>query len=169
MIALHQSKTATDEIRNLYESAFPLEERRPWPDQLKLLAADKIRLLTLEKDGKFAGFVFYWQLPAFAFIEYFAISPESRGGGAGTTVMTLLEKELKSIVLEVEPPNTEQAIRRINFYERLHYKTFPEYYEQPPYYPGYPFLQLKLMYLGTPPDLDFITIKKALYATVYNL
>ncbi|MFB6455246.1 GNAT family N-acetyltransferase [Chitinophaga sp. Hz27] len=169
MIALHRSNTATDEVRNLYESAFPLEERRPWPDQLKLLEKGAIHLLTLEKEGKFAGLVFYWQLPAFAFIEYFAISPETRGGGAGTTVMKLLEEELKSIVLEVEPPNTEQAIRRINFYERLNYQTFPEYYEQPPYYPGYPFLQLKLMHLGLPPGLDFVYIKKALYSTVYHL
>ncbi|WP_291907903.1 GNAT family N-acetyltransferase [Chitinophaga sp. CB10] len=169
MITLHPLHQPTAAIRDLYETAFPLAERRPWPAQLKLLAAGKLRLFEIQSQEQYAGFIFYWALPRFAFVEHFAIEPAARGGGAGTAVMRQMEAALKTIVLEVEPPDTEQAIRRINFYERLGYRTFPDYYEQPPYHPGYPPLQLRLMYLNLPPGMDFIAIKQTLYSEIYQL
>ncbi|MBV7532297.1 N-acetyltransferase [Chitinophaga sp. sic0106] len=168
MITLHQSTHPSVSIRELYESAFPLAERRPWPAQLKLLEAGKLRLLEIHRDEQYAGFIFYWSLPHFAFVEHFAIDPNARGGGAGTAVMEQMAAALPAIVLEVEPPDTEQAIRRINFYERLGYRTFPDYYEQPPYHPGYAPLQLQLMYLNLPPAMDFAQIKKELYREIYQ-
>ncbi|SHK91536.1 Acetyltransferase (GNAT) family protein [Chitinophaga jiangningensis] len=168
MITLHQRTIPSDAIRQLYESAFPLAERRPWPAQLKLLDAGKLRLLEIQRDKKYAGFIFYWSLPDFAFVEHFAIEPAARGGGAGTAVMEQMAAALKAIVLEVEPPDTEQAIRRINFYERLGYQTFLDYYEQPPYHPGYPPLQLRLMHLHLPPALGFVQIKQELYREIYQ-
>ncbi|MBV8255827.1 MAG: GNAT family N-acetyltransferase [Chitinophaga sp.] len=169
MIQLQQSTHPSTDVKVLYDEAFPLAERRPWPAQLRLLAERKLQLVELRKEGQFAGFVFYWSLPSFSFIEYIAIAPAARGGGAGTYVMQLMADKLGPIVLEVEPPDTEQAIRRIHFYERLGYQTFPDPYEQPPHHPGHGGLPLRLMYLHLPTDLQFKDIKQTLYKEVYQV
>ncbi len=169
MIQLQPSMQPSAEAKALFDEAFPLAERRPWPKQLQLLAERKLQLVELRKDGAFAGFVFYWWLTSFSFIEYIAIAPAARGGGAGSYVMQLMADKLGAIVLEVEPPDTEQAIRRIHFYERLGYHTFPDLYEQPPHHPGYGPLPLRLMYLHLPEDLTFATIKQTLYKEVYQI
>ncbi|MBO9730402.1 MAG: GNAT family N-acetyltransferase [Chitinophaga sp.] len=169
MIQMKPVSVADAAIQDLYEEAFPKEERRPWPQQLSLIAAGKIRILRISKGDLFAGFVFYWHLPLFNFIEHFAIHADARGGGAGTQVMQLLEKQLGTIILEVEPPITEQAIRRIAFYERLGYQTFPDAYEQPPYYPEFPPLALRIMHKGFPPgEANFAVVKDQLYQYVYT-
>lgn len=169
MIRLIPTTVADEAIKDLYEQAFPEEERRPWDQQLMLIASGKLHLLRIVSDNIFAGFIFYWRLPGFSFIEHFAIHPGTRGGGAGTQVMLLMEAELGGIVLEVEPPVTEQAIRRISFYERLGYQAFTESYHQPSYYPHYPPLELRLMQKGlTPGTAAFQTIKGSLYKHVYN-
>ncbi|NLR79707.1 GNAT family N-acetyltransferase [Chitinophaga eiseniae] len=169
MIQLTPIAMADDAMKDLYNEAFPLEERRPWPLEEQLIAAGRLRILRITSNAAFAGFVFYWQLPDFYFIEHFAIHPSARGGGAGTQVMQLLEKQLQVIVLEVEPPVTAQAIRRINFYERLGYQTFPDHYQQPAYYPQFPPLELCIMHKGLSPEtMSFSKIKSQLYQYVYN-
>ncbi|SEW28231.1 GNAT family N-acetyltransferase [Chitinophaga arvensicola] len=169
MIELIPVNIVEDAVKTLYEDAFPLEERRPWDQQLALVATGKLQLLRINRDHDYAGFIFYWSLPAFSFIEHFAIHPDKRGGGAGTQVMQVMEARLKQIVLEVEPPITEQAIRRIKFYERLGYQTFPEPYQQPAYYPQFAPLDLHLMQKGlSPAAADFISIRDQLYKYVYN-
>jgi ribosomal protein S18 acetylase RimI-like enzyme len=169
MIELKPVSMADDAMKILYEEAFPKEERRPWDWQLLLMNDGQLKVLRINREELFAGFVFYWQLPEFNFIEHFAIDANARGGGAGTQVMQLMENELGIIVLEVEPPVTEQAIRRIKFYERLGYHTFPDTYEQPSYYPEFPPLLLRLMYKGLPPGrANFIQVKNQLYKYVYK-
>jgi ribosomal protein S18 acetylase RimI-like enzyme len=169
MIRLIPTTIADEAIKDLYEEAFPEEERRPWNQQLLLVASGKLQLLRIIREDAFAGFIFYWTLPEFSFIEHFAIHPGTRGGGAGTQVMQLMETQLGEIVLEVEPPVTEQAIRRIKFYERLGYQAFTESYHQPPYYPHYPLLELRLMQKGlSPAAAMFSNIKDQLYKYVYN-
>jgi ribosomal protein S18 acetylase RimI-like enzyme len=170
MIDMIPVTIADEAIKELYEEAFPKEEQRPWDWQQRLIAAGKIRVMRIVKEeAHFAGFVFYWHLPTFNFIEHFAIHADARGGGAGSRVMQLIEQQLKTIVLEVEPPETEQAIRRIKFYERLGYQTFPDTYEQPSYYPEFSPLTLCLMYKGFPPGTaSFQHIKEQLYKYVYT-
>ncbi len=169
MIELIPTTTVEEAVKALYEDAFPLQERRPWDQQLALVASGKLKLLRINREDAFAGFIFYWQLPTFSFIEHFAIHPDKRGGGAGTAVMQVMEARLKQIVLEVEPPATEQAIRRIKFYERLGYHTFPEPYQQPSYYPEFPPLDLRLMQKGLDPAAArFTNIRDQLYKYVYN-
>ncbi|GEP91064.1 Acetyltransferase (GNAT) domain-containing protein [Chitinophaga terrae (ex Kim and Jung 2007)] len=168
MIHLYPATTARPYIRQLYIQAFPENERRGWPAQMELLSTGKLKLLEVRKGEEAVGFVFYWQLSAFSFIEHFAIDPGTRGGGIGSAVMTQLDLALKQIVLEVEPPLTEMAIRRIGFYERLGYRTFPDTYYQPPYKLGDPPLELRLMYKGLPEEISFEKVKEELYSFVYQ-
>ncbi|HVI43632.1 MAG TPA: GNAT family N-acetyltransferase [Chitinophaga sp.] len=171
MIKMIPAHTATEDIRELYEDTFPHEEKRNWSRQLQLMAAGKLQLLRLHDDNDvFAGFIFYWNLHDFIFIEYFAIHPAMRGGGMGSQIMQQLDEQFTHIVLEVEPPITETAIRRIVFYERLGYITFPQIYHQPPHHDGYPPLELRLMQKGLVMDEKaFSRIKERLYCEVYNI
>lgn len=158
-----------DQVIQLYEQAFPVEERRNLPAQQTLLNSGALRLAQLENDDVFAGFVFYWQLTDFAFIEHFAVSPEQRGAGIGSAVMRLMEQEYPSIVLEVEPPHTIDAQRRIRFYEGLGFETYAFTYLQPPYQAGGQPLPMLLMQKGMPPEEHtFTRISTEIYLEVYG-
>jgi ribosomal protein S18 acetylase RimI-like enzyme len=153
----------------LYEQAFPPEERRNLPAQQLLLNNGALRLVLLENDSTYAGFVFYWELTDFVFIEHFAISPELRGSGIGSSVMRLLEQEHPRLVLEVEPPHTEDAVRRIRFYEGLGFKAYTFPYLQPPYQAGGTPLSMMLMQKGMPPgEHAFTKINSEIYLEVYG-
>jgi ribosomal protein S18 acetylase RimI-like enzyme len=168
MVTLAATLTAGQYIKQLYVNAFPKNERRLWSKQCELLKQQQLRLLLVKNDDQTVGFIFFWQLSGFAFVEHFAIDPAARGEGIGSAVMNQLAETLQSIVLEVELPVTEMAKRRIAFYERLGYQTFPDAYYQPPYNPKNLPLELRLMHLGIPPDLSFEKIKHELYNTVYK-
>lgn len=161
--------TIPDNVAALYEEAFPPEERRNLPAQQLLLDNGALRLVLLENDGTYAGFVFYWQLTDFVFIEHFAISPGMRGSGIGSGVMRLMEQEHPQMVLEVEPPHSADAIRRIRFYEGLGFKAYPFPYLQPPYQAGGAPLSMLLMQKGMPPEEHtFTKINSEIYLEVYG-
>lgn len=73
ILRLISSVIIPDYVAELYEQAFPPEERRNLPEQQLLLNEGALRLALLEMDGVNAGFVFYWELTGFVFIEHFAI------------------------------------------------------------------------------------------------
>jgi len=156
-------------VAALYEQAFPPEERRNLTAQQELLNNGALRLAILENNDVFAGFVFYWELTDFMFIEHFAISPEQRGSGIGSGVIRLLEQEHPHMVLEVEPPHSDDAIRRIRFYEGLGFKTYAFPYLQPPYQAGGTPLPMLLMQKGMPPEEHtFTKINSEIYLEVYG-
>jgi ribosomal protein S18 acetylase RimI-like enzyme len=158
-----------DQVAQLYEQAFPVEERRNLPAQQTLLNNGALRLALLEKDHVFAGFIFYWQLTDFVFIEHFAVGTEQRGTGIGSRVMRLMEQIHGKIVLEVEPPDTVDAQRRIKFYEGLGFKAYNDTYLQPPYRVGGQPLPMLLMQKGMPPEEHtFTKISTEIYLEVYG-
>ena len=157
-------------IKDLYESAFPLYERRPWQQQQDLVNQDKLQLLQLTQEDIFTGFVFFWHLNKFVFIEHFAIAGADRGKGSGSTVMQLLAIAFPHIVLETEPEEKNNlAARRVVFYEKQGYRKFPYAYQQPSYAPGYPAQAMLLMHNGTQNDYPvFEKIKTEIHRMVYN-
>jgi GNAT superfamily N-acetyltransferase len=64
--------------------------------------------------------VTYAEFPNFIFIDYFLVNPNTRGKGVGSKVLNAFKRRGKTIILEVEPPDTEgeDAERRIRFYEK---------------------------------------------------
>ncbi|ACU64476.1 GNAT family N-acetyltransferase [Chitinophaga pinensis] len=156
-------------VADLYEQAFPAEERRNLTAQQVLLNSGALRLGLLENSEQFAGFVFYWQLTDFVFIEHFAVSPEQRGAGIGSAVMQALEADHRKLVLEVELPHTIEAQRRIRFYEGLGFKAYAFNYLQPPYQAGGAPLPMLLMQKGMPPEEHtFTKISNEIYLEVYG-
>lgn len=169
MLTIKKLTNIPENVAELYEQAFPPEERRNLSAQQVLLNNGALQLALLENEGVYAGFVFYWQLTDFVFIEHFAISPALRGGGIGSEVMRLMEQEHPEIVLEVEPPHSGDAVRRIRFYEGLGFKAYAYPYLQPPYQVGGTPLTMLLMQKGmSPEEHTFTKINNEIYLEVYG-
>ncbi len=158
-------------VHSLYESAFPVEERREWR-----LLCDKLNdkqsgfaLMVATIDGEFAGFISTWDIPGALYVEHFAVEDSCRGGGVGGQIIDrVVSSSAKPVVLEVEMPETgEMAQRRIGFYSRHRFVACHEfYYIQPSYETGLPLLPLMLMV--TDENLDLPEVAKSIHRIVYN-
>lgn len=161
-----------DEVYKLMEAAFPDTEIRTREGQQALLVYPNYRIdVERDADGQMLGFLASWNWSAFRFVEHIAVNAVIRGGGIGKKMLTTyMYNDTKPIVLEVEPPNTsEDAERRIAFYERcgFHLNLFP--YAQPPLREGQPMLPLNIMSFPGPLTEDvFSSYKSLLYAEVYR-
>jgi len=156
-------------VTSLYEASFPPEERRNLTAQQALMNNGALRLGVLDNDGIYAGFIFYWELTSFTFIEHFAIVPALRGSGIGSAVMRLIGQQHPRMVLEVEPPHTLNAQRRIHFYEASGFRAYDFSYLQPPYQIGASPVPMLLMQKGMPPEEHtFLTISAEIYLEVYG-
>ena len=170
MISIHTLSAIPAEVAQLYELSFPAEERRNLSAQQLLLEEGALQLQVVEKNGVFAGFVFCWLLTDFVFIEHFAIAESQRGSGIGSRVMTLLMALYPRIVLEVEPPHSIDAARRIKFYEGLGFSAYSYTYRQPSYLAGGVPLTMWLMQKGmSPEEHTFLKITSEIYREVYGI
>lgn len=134
MLLLENNSTErVEQIRLLYESAFPPDERMPFERVLQKRDAETMTLLSVEsRGGEFLGFANITLCQDALALNYFAISPENRGNGYGTDVILELKRRYpeRSIVIdieddEVECDNAEQRKRRKAFYERLGFRAMP--------------------------------------------
>ncbi|TDH29031.1 GNAT family N-acetyltransferase [Segetibacter sp. 3557_3] len=123
-------------FKELYESAFPLQERRYWQDLLALADHPVMQIEVVQVTGAFAGFIVYWPFPDFVYIEHFAIKPEIRGAGVGASLLNQLLVQYDYVVLEAEYASDEASDRRIRFYQRTGFHVAPYSYVQPPYRNG---------------------------------
>ncbi|NDV65623.1 GNAT family N-acetyltransferase [Bacteroides sp. 224] len=176
MINIHPIKTSDTEWYNYMEqlmvNAFPIEEYR----DLQVLrnytdTISEFFMNIIFSDDQPVGFISYWDLGSFYYVEHFAIDPSQRNGGYGQKLLALLKEELKQpIVLEVELPDEEMAQRRINFYKRQGFTFWDLEYFQPPYRTGYEPLPMRLMVNGNMnPDKDFESIRKRIHESVYGV
>ena len=129
----NNERERVEQIRVLYESAFPPDERMPFERVLQKRDAGTMTLLSIENaDGEFLGFANVTLCQDALALNYFAILPEWRGKGFGTEVIVELKKRHpdRSIVIDieddcVESENPEQRKRRRLFYERLGFCAMP--------------------------------------------
>ncbi|MBO7500543.1 MAG: GNAT family N-acetyltransferase [Fibrobacterales bacterium] len=111
--------------KRLYESAFPVEERIPWKELLRL--ADEMPLdFAVWFDGAdFVGLTIVWPRSEFDWFWYFAVEEELRGRGLGQEILSRLlgKRAGRTLILDMESPeqeceNAEQRRRRHGFYLR---------------------------------------------------
>lgn len=155
----------------IMEYSFPKDERRDPEEHYAEFTKPPFRSLIQEENEKIAGFMNYWQLDGFTYLEHFAVAREQRGRGLGSELMEKLCKIAECpIILEVEPPElSEAAVRRIGFYKRLGFHLNEFEYYQPPYHKGE--RPVRLMIMSRPYPLSeeqFAKIKSSLYRDAYE-
>ncbi|MBQ4063021.1 MAG: GNAT family N-acetyltransferase [Bacteroidaceae bacterium] len=154
----------------LLTATFPREEYRELHEQRNNVASNKAFHLMLAKDGdKTIGFISYWELGGYCYVEHLATLRAVRGGGYGSSILEELKKRAQRIVLEVEEPTDEITTRRINFYRRAGFDICPQQYMQPPYRKGDGTLPMRLMFHGCNADSEnFNRAKEIIYNNIYN-
>lgn len=163
-----------DEVAALLELSFPPYERGTRAGQRARLDDAAYRLwLVRGENGALLAFASVWELDGFDFLEHFAVQPSLRGAGLGAQVLQQLKARAaqreRSLILESEPPETQTAIRRLGFYERMGFVQCPFSYIQPSMQPGQPPVPLVMM--SSPKALDkqmFAHCCAVLYERVYH-
>ncbi|WP_298452896.1 GNAT family N-acetyltransferase [uncultured Prevotella sp.] len=114
------------ELRYLYESAFPKEERIPYDELKRLLGVMPIDFMTYYDGDMFVGLTMVLNRTDFNWGWYFAVKEELRGRGYGQQILTALKAKYadRQLVIDIESPeqtncnNIEQRRRRYEFYKR---------------------------------------------------
>lgn len=120
------SQADNKQIKQLYKTAFPENERIPWLDLMRLIDEMHLDFTTFYDDDALVGFYIVYPGTKVNWFWYFAVKEELRGQGIGQQILTLLiqKYEGKTCVLDMESPyqnpcpNPEQRRRRQHFYLR---------------------------------------------------
>ena len=136
MHILKATNSDFDFIFSEIERNFISDERRDYNDALSLYESGKYEILHFISGVERVGFLTVWTFPDFAFAEHFVIYERYRNRGYGATALAALKKLYSKIVLEAEPPITDIAKRRLNFYERNGFVQNKKPYMQPAYRKG---------------------------------
>lgn len=158
-------------VRELYESAFPEDERREWSSLMSLCnTRTTFELRVVCDDGRRVGFITVWRWDNWRYVEHFAIDASCRGKGTGADVLrALLAEDNHPVVLEVEVPADEMSRRRVGFYRRLGFVLHDEFfYMQPSYGEGRKPLPMCLMTYGAPEKTNLSVVAALLYREVYG-
>ena len=155
------------QVWEIYERAFPKEEKRALKQQQALFANKQYKVFPYfdESHTEVLGFITLWELPTFTFWEHLAVKETCRGQGIGSRIIENTRKiSSGKIIFEVELPETIVAQRRIRLYERLgfHLNAYP--YLQPPYQPETSGVAMHIMSYPNPlsPE-EFAEVKNELY------
>lgn len=112
------TKDALSNIENLYMSAFPEAERKPWALLLKKQEEGLMELFALEsEDGSFLGLAIMAYDKDLVLLDYFAVFNEKRGQGIGSSAIRALQEMFagKRFVLEIEStkyPSADSELRK---------------------------------------------------------
>ena len=135
-----------NEFWKLYEESFPLTERRSLDQQTGVFKKTEYLLDLYLIEDQPAGFISFWRIPEFVFIEHFAIASELRGKGTGSTLLRSFIQRLEvPVILEIEPPSDDLTRQRLRFYEASGFSLNNHDHFQPPYHAGDQPLQLNIL------------------------
>ncbi len=114
-----------EDLRQLYESAFPELEKKPFSRMEELSREGKMRMFALIDEDRFVGLAICMESGSLALLDYFAIHPDFRCYGyGGKAVRELLEEyQGKRFIFEIEiqdehADNAVDRRRRKDFYLR---------------------------------------------------
>lgn len=160
-----------DEVWEIMEDSFPIDERRTKEDQRNLMKESIYSIYGYRNGEELAAFLAVWELDDFVFVEHFAVKKTARNGGLGAKLLQQLLQQIgKAAVLEVELPENELACRRIGFYERNGFVQNAYPYTQPALSDVAKPIALQIM--SRPKALnteEFTKVRDALYREVYKM
>lgn len=155
-------------VEHLWQSAFPIEERRDVDVQrYNVDRNDMFHCMLAEDKGQAVGFFTYWDFETYCYGEHFAIDDVFRNQGYGRDVLSALLRHIgKPLVIEVELPSNALSLRRIAFYQRNGLRVWEHFpYVQPPYRTGGSSIEMLLMATS---DLDPMNVGHKVVRTIYS-
>ena len=127
LVQINSSSADNEQLRQLYESAFPEQEQIPYDDLIGLLDKMDIDYSAYLDGDTFVGLTMVLRLQSYNWGWYFAVRDELRGKGYGQKILTALLKKYQGgqpFIIDIESPqqsdapNPEQRQRRHGFYLR---------------------------------------------------
>ena len=122
------------DIYNLYQKAFPAEEKKPFWMILKMHHKGASHVWRFDRDGKFAGLIITINGDKHILLDYLAVEESQRGTGIGTEILQLMRSHYagKGVFLEIESvyedcDNKAERIRRKHFYEKCGLTSMEEF------------------------------------------
>ncbi len=122
------------EALKLYQMSFPYHEQREKRSQDEILRDNEYHFSLIYDEDIFIGLILYWEEEGFIYIEHFCILPEMRNKQYGQKALSLLEKQGKTLILEIDLPKDEISKRRKGFYERCGFTENRFTHIHPPYH-----------------------------------
>ncbi len=159
-------------VETLMLTAFPLDERRDESLQRQIVDDnDRMQCLVIKDGDVSVGFITLWTLTDVIYVEHFAIAEEFRRRGYGKQALAELIRmtNVGNLILEVEIPSTEEAVRRISFYEKCGFELSARPYVQPSYSPSKQSVPMSLMTYGKVGKQEVENAVKEIYKIVYNV
>jgi ribosomal protein S18 acetylase RimI-like enzyme len=142
----------------MYESSFPLCERRALEDQVQIFLNDDYTLEAwIDDNNNLIGFISWWDCNDWRYVEHYAIHPTCRSGGYGSALLReWINENPTPVVLEIELVIDEITQRRKNFYFRLGFKENQIKHFQLPYHKDEGCLEMQLLsYPDLIPEDDY--------------
>lgn len=101
----------------LYETAFPVDERKPFGFMEELVRAGKMDMLAVMNEERFVGLAILLLTEKAVLLDYFAVCPAVRNLGYGGKALGMLLQRYgkKRMILEIEAedPQAENALCRV--------------------------------------------------------
>lgn len=119
------NKSQWKDLKKLYQSAFPSNEKKPFWLILKKQREGSSEVLgLLDEENKLVGEIITIAWQDLLLVDYLAIAKDVRGKGYGAQAMKLLQERYRDrrLLLEIETPDTvcknlQERIRRKHFYQ----------------------------------------------------
>lgn len=134
-----------DKAWELYESSFPIYERRTLKSHIEALKNENFHCTYAIDGGAFIGILFYWKLGKYIYVEHLAINSELRNHGFGTKLLEAFTSNHDNVILEIDPPVDEVSIKRHHFYKNIGFESHDFHHVQLPYRKGYEGYVLKIL------------------------
>lgn len=132
MILRTYEKKDLKNVKRLFISAFPPEERPPFFVLKGKLKNNSSELLIAEDQGIFKGFLYLVTYKDLMYLFFFAVEKNFRGKGVGSKILSLLKEKYKDKriflareQLTPDAPNYEERVNRYNFYVKNGFFNIP--------------------------------------------
>ena len=98
------ANNADEQLKRLYQTAFPEGEQIPWDDLMRLIGEMSLEFTAYYNGENFIGFTIVYPRKSFNWYWYFAVREELRGNGYGQQILTRLLERYKgqTCVLDME-------------------------------------------------------------------
>lgn len=126
-VVIHSQNANDEELRSLYETAFPEGEQIPYDDLIHLLDVMDIDYTAYYEGEMLVGLTMVLCLRKYNWGWYFAVREELRGKGYGQSILSAILNKYRGGLpfimdiespLQADAPNPEQRKRRHAFYLR---------------------------------------------------